>query len=196
MRKPPVAYPIPLRLLLRLGLARFPEKAESSRGHCCVEALGDGYLNRCGTGVKASSYFFSFPLFLLLLLYFPFLPSGGGEGVGRPAYTTNTHTHTTQDTKSSGGTRLWIIIREMRNTYFKAFSFSVSKRRRKFHGSVLFPTNALSRGFFLQRTRIIGFMAADKTSEFLSNARSSLCGFCCWISTVRFNLFSLVEKVG
>ena len=80
MRKPPVAYPIPLRLLLRLGLARFPEKAESSRGHCCVEALGDGYLNRCGTGVKASSYFFSFPLFLLLLLYFPFLPSGGGEG--------------------------------------------------------------------------------------------------------------------
>ena len=67
-----------------------------------MEALGDGYLNRCGTGVKASSYFFSFPLFLLLLLYFPFLPSGGGEGVGRPAYTTNTHTYYTAHKKFRG----------------------------------------------------------------------------------------------
>ena len=110
MRKPPVAYPIPLRLLLRLGLARFPEKAESSRGHCCVEALGDGYLNRCGTGVKASSYFFSFPLFIIIIIIIFSFSSVWRRR--RPAYTTKTHT--TQHTQSSGGARFWICLETRR----------------------------------------------------------------------------------
>ena len=73
-----------------------------------MEALGDGYLNRCGTGVKASSYFFSFPLFLLLLLYFPFLPSGGGEGRPTPKHILHS-TH-----KVQGGARFWICLETRR----------------------------------------------------------------------------------
>ena len=58
-----------------------------------MEALGDGYLNRCGTGVKASSYFFSFPLFFIIIIIFSF-SSVWRRRRGGKAGLHHQHTHT------------------------------------------------------------------------------------------------------
>ncbi len=114
--------------VLRASQGMVP-KSSRRGGHCCVEALGDGYLHRCGTGVKAYSYFFSFPF--LLLLYFPFLPSERRRRGGKEYSPHHHHQQHATTQKVQGGRDFWIIIREMRNTYFKPFSFSVSKRKKK-----------------------------------------------------------------